>query len=77
MAGAIAVSVGSGAIQSLGSVIDNAANNFPSPVSITLTWDLHPSTGAVQVIGYFANPDRGDDERAGCRSHRAGSRAAC
>ena len=25
-------------------------------MSITLTWDLHPSTGAIQVIGYFANP---------------------
>jgi hypothetical protein len=55
-AGSIAVSVGSGAVQSLGNVTDNVANNFPSPVSITLTWDLHPSTGTVQVIGYFANP---------------------
>jgi hypothetical protein len=25
-------------------------------VSITLTWDLHPSTGSVQVLGYFADP---------------------
>jgi len=25
-------------------------------VGITLTWDLAPSTGAVQVIGYFSNP---------------------
>jgi hypothetical protein len=56
LAGTIAISIGSGSIQSLGSVIDNAANNFPAPVSITLTWDLHPSTGAIQVIGYFANP---------------------
>jgi hypothetical protein len=56
LAGSIAISVGSGAIQDLASVTDNAPNNFPSPVSITLSWDLHPSTGAVQVIGYFANP---------------------
>jgi hypothetical protein len=56
LAGSIAVSIGSGAVQSLGNVTDNAANTFPSPVSITLTWDLHPSTGSVQVIGYFANP---------------------
>ena len=55
-ANAISVSVGSGAVQSLSSVIDNAPNTFPTPVSITLTWDLHPSTGSVQVIGYFANP---------------------
>lgn len=56
LAGSIAVSIGSGAIQTLNSVTDNVANAFPSAVSITLTWDLHPSTGAVQVIGYFANP---------------------
>jgi hypothetical protein len=57
IAGSIAVSVNAGATQALGSVSDNVANSFPSPVSITLTWDLHPSTGAVQVIGYFSNPE--------------------
>jgi hypothetical protein len=56
IAGSIAVSVDAGAIQALGSVSDNVANSFPSPVSITLTWDLHPSTGSVQVIGYFSDP---------------------
>ena len=56
VAGSIAVSIGSGAVQALGSVADNMVNTFPSAVSITLTWDLHPSTGAIQVIGYFANP---------------------
>jgi len=56
VAGSIAVSVNAGAIQALGSVVDNVANTFPSPVSITLTWDLHPSTASVQVIGYFSNP---------------------
>jgi len=56
LAGSIAVSVGAGAIQALGNVSDNAVNSFPSAVSITLTWDLHPSTGAVQVIGYFSDP---------------------
>src|SRR5690349_11280230 len=56
VAGSIAVSIGAGAIQSLGNITDNVANNFPSPVSITLTWDLHPSTGAVQVLGYFVDP---------------------
>ena len=55
-ANAISVSVGSGAVQSLASVTDNTPNTFPTPVSITLTWDLHPSTGSVQVLGYFANP---------------------
>ena len=56
LANAISVSVGSGAIQALPSVVDNAPNPFPSPVSISLTWDLHPSTGAVKVFGYFTNP---------------------
>jgi hypothetical protein len=55
LAGAISVSVGSGAIQSLSNVTDNAPNPFPSGVSVTLTWDLTPSTGSVQVLGYFAN----------------------
>lgn len=56
IAGSIAVSVDAGAVQSLGAVTDNAVNNFPSPVSITLTWNLHPSTADVVVVGYFANP---------------------
>ena len=54
-AGDVGISVGTGAVQSLGNVIDNRTNDFPTPVSITLTWDLHPSTGTVQVIGYFSS----------------------
>jgi len=54
--GSIAVSVNAGAIQALGSVSDDVATSFPFPVGITLTWDLHPSTGSVQVIGYFSDP---------------------
>ena len=56
LAGSVSVSIGSGATQSLASVMDNAPNPFPSAVNVALTWDLHPSTGAVQVIGYFASP---------------------
>jgi hypothetical protein len=56
LAGAISVSVTGGATQALSGVVDNAPNTFPTPVSITLTWDLHPSTGSVQVLGYFADP---------------------
>jgi hypothetical protein len=55
-ANALAVSVSAGVIQALSSVTDNTANPFPSPVTITLTWDLHPSTGSVQVLAYFASP---------------------
>jgi hypothetical protein len=56
LADAISVSIGSGAIQSLSNVTDNAQNTFPSTISITMTWDLHPSTGSVEVLGYFSNP---------------------
>lgn len=55
-ASAISVNIASGAIQSLSDVVDNAPNTFPSTVGITLTWDLAPSTGTVQVFGYFSNP---------------------
>ena len=56
LAGSLSISVTSGATQSLGSVTDNTPNNFPSPISIALTWDLLPQTGSVEVVGYFANP---------------------
>lgn len=52
----ISVAVNAGSVQSLANVTDNVVNNFPSPVTITLTWELHPSTANVQVIGYFATP---------------------
>jgi hypothetical protein len=57
LAGAITISVTAGATQTLSNVIDNAPNTFPSPVSITLTWDLQPQTGSVQVLGYFTDPN--------------------
>ncbi len=56
LAGAISVSITSGAIQILPNVTDNAPNDFPSTVGVALTWDLHPSTGSVQVLGYFSDP---------------------
>lgn len=56
LAGSLTISVTAGATQSLGSVTNNTPNNFPSPVSISLTWDLLPQTGSVEVVGYFANP---------------------
>src|SRR5690349_16666564 len=55
-ANAISVSVSAGATQALASVTDNAPNTFPSVVTISLTWDLQPSTGSVKVLGYFADP---------------------
>jgi len=56
MANFISLAVNAGAVQTIASVTDNVVNSFPTPVTITLSWDLHPSTANVQVIGYFANP---------------------
>jgi hypothetical protein len=56
IASSISVAIGAGAVQSLGNVTDNAANNFPTPVTVTVSWELHPSTGNLRVIGYFVNP---------------------
>jgi hypothetical protein len=55
-ANSISISVDAGSTQSLVGVRDNVPNMFPTPVTLTLTWDLHPSTGSVEVLGYFANP---------------------
>jgi hypothetical protein len=56
MANFISIAVNAGATQTIANVADSVVNAFPAPVTITLTWDLHPSTANVQVIGYFANP---------------------
>ncbi|HEX6048579.1 MAG TPA: hypothetical protein VFZ21_04900 [Gemmatimonadaceae bacterium] len=56
VASSISVAISAGAVQSLGNVTDNVVNDFPTPVTITLAWELHPSTAHVRVIGYFANP---------------------
>ena len=56
MANFISLAVNAGAVQTIANVTDNVVNGFPTPVTITLSWDLHPSTANVQVVGYFANP---------------------
>lgn len=53
---AISVTVNSGATQTLASLTDNAVNTFATPVNITTAWDLHPSTAALVLVGYFATP---------------------
>jgi hypothetical protein len=53
----LSVAVTSGATQTLPSLVDNAANDFPSPVVIQTQWDLNPGqTGSVRVIAWFATP---------------------
>ena len=53
---AITVAVLSGASQSIPSIVQGAVHFFPSPVSIRTAWDLHPSTGSLSLLAYFATP---------------------
>ncbi len=53
---ALSVTVVSGATQTIPSITDGAVNFFPSPVTITTTWDLAPMLGQVHLVAYFANP---------------------
>jgi hypothetical protein len=48
----LSVAVTSGATQTLATLTDNAANNFPTPVAVTTTWDLNVGT-TVNLIGWF------------------------
>jgi hypothetical protein len=51
------VIVGSGAVQTIASLTDNAVNNFPAPVVITTSWDVNPGqTNTVNLIAYFTAP---------------------
>ncbi len=53
----LSVIVGSGAVQSIAALTDNAVNNFPVPVSITTAWDVNPGqTNTVNLIAYFTTP---------------------
>lgn len=48
--------VNSGSTQSLFGLSDGVPNTFATPVSITTTWDLHPSVGSMSVVAYFTAP---------------------
>jgi hypothetical protein len=52
----LTVAINSGGTQTLGSLTDNAANNFATPVNVTTTWDLGASTASVALVGYFTTP---------------------
>ena len=55
--GALAVTVTSGAVQTIPNVTDNAVNNFPTPIGIQTSWDVNPGqTNSVSLIAYFAVP---------------------
>jgi hypothetical protein len=55
----LTVTIGSGAVQSLPSLTDNAVNGFPTPVVITTSWDVNPGqTNTVNLMAYFATPSQ-------------------
>jgi hypothetical protein len=51
----LTVAVNSGGTQNIASITDGAANNFPSAVNITTSWDINPSAAAVTLVGYFSS----------------------
>ena len=55
--GALSVAVTSGAVQSIPAVVDNAVNNFSTPVVIQTSWNVKPGqTNTVNLIAYFSLP---------------------
>jgi hypothetical protein len=55
--GDLSVTVTSGAVQTIAGVVDNAVNNFPSPVVIQTSWNVHPGqTNTVNLVAYFSSP---------------------
>jgi hypothetical protein len=55
--GALTVSITSGAVQTLPAVVDNAVNDFPTPVVIQTSWSVKPGqTNTVNLIAYFSLP---------------------
>lgn len=53
----LSVTVGSGAVQTIASLTDNAVNSFPAPVIITTAWDVNPGqTNTVNLMAFFTVP---------------------
>ncbi len=53
----LSVTVGSGAVQTIASLTDNAVNGFPAPVVITTSWDVNPGqTNTVNLMAFFTTP---------------------
>jgi hypothetical protein len=55
--GTLTVQVQSGGTQTIAGVVDNAVNNFPSPIVIRTEWNVRPGqTNTVRLVAYFAVP---------------------
>jgi hypothetical protein len=53
----LTVTIGSGAVQSIPSLTDNALNPFPAPAVITTSWDVNPGqTSTVDLMAWFTTP---------------------
>jgi hypothetical protein len=53
----LTVAVTSGAVQTIAGVIDNAVNDFLTPVVIQTSWNINPGqTNTVDLIAYFTLP---------------------
>jgi VCBS repeat-containing protein len=53
----LAVTVTSGAAQTLAGVTDNAVNSFPAAVVIQTDWNVNPGqTNTVNLVAYFTTP---------------------
>jgi hypothetical protein len=56
-ASTLTVTVQSGAVQTIASVVDNAVNDFPSPVTLQTGWNVNPGqSNTVKLIAYFTVP---------------------
>jgi hypothetical protein len=52
----LTVLINSGATQTILSLVDNRINPFPTPVSITTSWNLSNLITSVDLVGYFTTP---------------------
>ena len=60
-ASTLTVTVQSGAVQTIASVVDNAVNDFPAPVTLQTAWNVNPGqTNTVRLVAYFSVPGAGN-----------------
>ena len=53
----LAVTILAGGTQTIGGIVDNAVNTFPSPVVIQTDWNVNPGqTNTVNLVAYFSLP---------------------
>jgi spore coat protein U-like protein len=53
----LAVTITSGAVQTIAGITDNAVNSFPAPVVIQTDWNVNPGqTNTINLVAYFTTP---------------------